>query len=76
MCTSLAFSSPALFGRNLDLEYSFSEQIAITPRNHAFSFRHRPSLAQHFAMIGMAAVAGDVPLIASVVSLAFIILPS
>ena len=64
MCTSLAFSSPALFGRNLDLEYSFSEQIAITPRNHAFSFRHRPSLAQHFAMIGMAAVAGDVPLYA------------
>ena len=64
MCTSLAFSSPALFGRNLDLEYSFSEQVAVTPRNHAFSFRHRPPLAHHFALIGMAAVAGDVPLYA------------
>lgn len=34
MCTSIAFTKPALFGRNLDLEYSFGEQVVITPRNH------------------------------------------
>lgn len=65
MCTSLAaLSCGPLFGRNLDLEYSFGEQVVITPRRFVFSFHLRPDLPEHFAMIGMATVARDYPLYA------------
>lgn len=64
MCTSIAFSAPALFGRNLDLEVPFGEQVVITPREYPFSFHYRPPMTRHFAMIGMASVANNVPLYA------------
>ena len=69
MCTSITVSSPlCLHGRNLDLEYSFGEQVVITPRGYEFSFHRRPSLPRHFAMIGMANVAENTPLYAEVVN--------
>ena len=64
MCTSIAFSQYALYGRNLDLECGFGEQVAIAPRNQAFSFHHREPLREHYAMIGMASMAGNTPLFA------------
>ena len=64
MCTSIAFTKPALFGRNLDLEYSFGEQVVITPRNHPFRFHHLPEMKRHLALIGMATVAEDTALYA------------
>lgn len=64
MCTSLSFPGVALYGRNLDLEVSFGEQVAITPRNYPFTFHHRPPLTEHYAMIGMANVGVGVPLYA------------
>ena len=68
MCTSLSFTRPALFGRNLDLEVSFGEQVAIAPRGFAFPFHHRPPMTSHFAMIGMASVAAGIPLYAEAVN--------
>lgn len=69
MCTSISITDPiALFGRNLDLEYSFGEQVVITPRQYAFSFKRRPSIRQHFAMIGMANAAENFPLYAEAVN--------
>lgn len=69
MCTSITVSSPlCLHGRNLDLEYSFGEQVVITPRGYPFTFRRRPSLPRHFAMIGMANVAQNTPLYAEAVN--------
>ena len=65
MCTSIAFSAPyPLFGRNLDLETPFGQQVVATPRAFAFHFHRRPAMAHHLAMIGMATVAGGVPLYA------------
>lgn len=65
MCTSITVSSPlCLHGRNLDLEYTFGEQVVITPRGYEFHFRRRPSMPRHFALIGMANVAENVPLYA------------
>ena len=65
MCTSLAVRTAGpLFGRNLDLEYSFGEQVVITPRNYSFAFRLREPLPRHYALIGMATVAGNYPLYA------------
>ena len=65
MCTSISFSSPHnLAGRTMDIEYSFGEQVVITPRNYTFSFRKTQSLPSHYAMIGMANADENVPLYA------------
>lgn len=39
-------------GRTLDYEFSYGDQITVTPRNYPFSFLHMPSLSHHYAMIG------------------------
>ena len=63
MCTAVNFTSgDNYFGRNLDLERSYGEQVVITPRHYSFSMRTLPSLESHYAMIGMATVAGGYPL--------------
>lgn len=49
-------------GRTLDYEFSYGEEITITPRNYPFTFRHEGELATHYAIIGMAHVAGEYPL--------------
>ena len=69
MCTSIAmFQKGGCFGRNLDLEYSFGEQVAVMPRRFPLVFRQQPARAQHLAMIGMANVAGNCPLYAEAVN--------
>lgn len=63
MCTSILFSpKDHYFGRNLDLEVSFGQKVVITPRRYKFNFRKMPSLNQHYALIGIAAVVDDYPL--------------
>ena len=44
MCTSLALPEHALYGRNLDLDTHFDEQVLLAPRGLAFAFRHLPPL--------------------------------
>ncbi len=57
MCTSIALlHGGGYFGRNLDLEYSFGEQVVIMPRLFPLHFHRLPSLDSHFSMIGMANV--------------------
>lgn len=69
MCTSLSWKNGShYFGRNLDLEVSFGQQVVITPRKHPFVFRCGEKLPEHYAMIGMAAVMGDCPLYAESVN--------
>lgn len=63
MCTALSFHGAVhCFGRNLDLERSYGESVAVTPRHFPFAFRSGETLAHHHAMIGMAHVAGGYPL--------------
>ena len=51
------------FGRTLDYEFSYGDEITITPRNYPFHFRHSDKAPDsHYAIIGMAHVAGDYPL--------------
>lgn len=52
------------FGRNLDLEYSFGEQVAVTPRQYPIVFRKAGECRRHYAMIGMATVVDGYPLYA------------
>ncbi len=65
MCTSLVFTGQTpYFGRNLDLEYDFGQQVVITPREFPLTFKKMPTLERHYALIGMAAVAAGWPLYA------------
>lgn len=60
MCT--AIHSGNFFGRNLDLDFSYGEQVIITPRNFPFSFRTFKKLPEHLAIIGIGTVAQSYPL--------------
>ncbi len=60
MCTAITYRQ--YFGRNLDLEYSYGEQVVVMPRNFPFAFRCGVTLEHHFALVGMATVADNVPL--------------
>ena len=63
MCTAITFSRKDFyFGRTLDLECSFAEEVVITPRNFPLPFRMSPSLDHHYAFIGMAHVSDGYPL--------------
>lgn len=63
MCTAIAFQSKDFyFGRNLDLEYSYHEEVTVTPRNYPFRFRNAGTLTRHYALIGMAYVVEGCPL--------------
>ena len=65
MCTCITYQTDEFyFGRNLDLEYSFGEQIVITPRNYRFPFEGNEDGQNHFAMIGMANITDHYPLYA------------
>lgn len=60
MCTAIIHES--LFGRTLDLEYSYEEQVVILPRRFPLSFLRQPPVSRHYAMVGMAHVAHSQPL--------------
>jgi choloylglycine hydrolase len=63
MCTAATYvSRDHYFGRNLDLEYSYHEQVTVVPRNFCFELRNGERIEKHEAMIGMAFVAGGYPL--------------
>lgn len=63
MCTAATYKTKDFyFGRTLDYDFSYSEEVTITPRNYPFHFRNMGTMSRHYAMIGMAYVAGDYPL--------------
>ena len=40
MCTSITYKTQdAYFGRTLDIECSYGEEVIVTPRNFALDFR-------------------------------------
>ncbi len=63
MCTAMVYKTKnCYFGRNLDLEYTYTESIAITPRNFGFQFRKAGKIENGYAIIGMAYVKDNYPL--------------
>ena len=63
MCTAATYKTKDFyFGRNLDYEFPYGEEVTITPRNYPFSFRFQGEMKQHYAMIGMASVQDGYPL--------------
>ena len=63
MCTAAAYKTSGLyFGRTLDYEMSYGEEIAVLPRRFPLVFRGGAALDAHYAMTGMAHVADGYPL--------------
>lgn len=63
MCTAATYQTKDFYmGRTLDYEFSYGEEVTITPRNYEFDFRYAGKAKTHYALIGMAFVAGDYPL--------------
>ncbi len=63
MCTALTLKTKDnYFGRNLDLDRSYGEEVVIMPRKYPLSFRKMGDMGEHYAMIGMATVVNGTPL--------------
>lgn len=62
MCTAAIYKD-RFFGRNLDYEFSYGEDVVIIPRNFPFAFREAGTLNSHYAIIGVAYVADGYPLL-------------
>lgn len=63
MCTAATYQTKDFyFGRTLDYDFSYGEEIAITPRNYRLQFRHTGVMERHYAMIGMAHIEKGCPL--------------
>ncbi|MBR5273163.1 MAG: choloylglycine hydrolase [Clostridia bacterium] len=63
MCTAIAYKTKDFyFGRTLDYDFSYNENVVITPRNYKFDFVNGKRIENHYALIGMAYVVGDYPL--------------
>ncbi len=63
MCTALSFKRKGhYFGRNLDLDCSYGEEVCVMPRRYPLHFRKTGALDSHYAVIGMATVVGGEPL--------------
>lgn len=63
MCTAVTYQTNDLyFGRTLDNERSYGEEVVVCPRNYPFHFRETETMQHHYAMIGMAHVAKQYPL--------------
>ena len=69
MCTCITYNNGDFyFGRNLDLDCSFGEKVAVTPRNFPLVFRRAGKMERHYAMIGMASANDSFPLYAEAVN--------
>ncbi len=63
MCTAATYKTKDFYmGRTLDYEFSYCDEVTVTPRNYPINFRFMGIKNNHFAMIGMAHVADDYPL--------------
>ena len=63
MCTATTYKTKdTYFGRTLDYEFSYGEEVVVTPRNYPFYFKNIGSISSHYALIGMSHVNENYPL--------------
>lgn len=64
MCTAATYQTKnSYFGRNLDLDFSYGEEAVIIPRHFPFTFRETNTIDSHYAIIGIAYIVDDTPLL-------------
>lgn len=65
MCTALTLRSKDgynLFGRNMDIAYSFNQQVVLVPRNYEYKDRVTGNIRKNkYAILGMASVIEEYP---------------
>lgn len=63
MCTAATYQTRDFyFGRTLDYEFSYGDEVVVMPRNYPLQFLEQERREHHYAIIGMACVMEDVPL--------------
>lgn len=63
MCTAVTYCTRDFyFGRTLDYDRTFGEEVVVTPRKYPFKFRCMGTMETHYAMIGMTHIAESYPL--------------
>ena len=63
MCTAATYKTKDFyFGRTLDYEFSYGDDVTITPRNYSFHFKEAVDINSHYAIIGMAHIVDQYPL--------------
>ena len=63
MCTAATYQTRDFYmGRTLDYEFSYGDEIVVTPRRFPLAFSGGKALSEHFALLGMAHVADGYPL--------------
>ena len=63
MCTAATYRTKDFyFGRTLDYEFSYGDEVTIVPRDYPFPLRCMGEMKHHYALIGMAHVADGYPL--------------
>ena len=51
MCTAVTYKTKDFyFGRTFDYDFSYGEEVTITPRGYPFSFRCAGALETHYAI--------------------------
>ena len=60
MCTAATYQTNYFyFGRTLDYEFSYVDEVTITPRNYPFNFSMAGNINRHYAIMGIAYVVDD-----------------
>ena len=63
MCTAATYKTKDFyFGRTLDYEFSYGDEVVVLPRNYPLRFRSASASGTQYAIIGMAYIAGNDPL--------------
>ena len=63
MCTAATYKTKDFyFGRTLDYEFTYGEEVTITPRRFSFDFGSLDVNNEHYAIIGMAHISNNYPL--------------
>lgn len=63
MCTAATYKTKDFyFGRTLDYEFSYGDQVVVMPRNFPLHYLEQEAMTQHYAIIGMACVMDGCPL--------------
>ena len=63
MCTAISWKCGShFFGRTLDLERTYGEEVVVIPRHYPMYLRRAGNMEAHYAMIGVAAAADGYPL--------------
>lgn len=65
MCTALVVRSKnILFGRNMDIDYSFNEQVIFLPKNHLIRFKEEINIKSEYAILGTGTIIDEYPMFA------------